>query len=239
MALTRREVMSTVRLTQRDAGRLAEAFYKAKAREYREALLEASRRFGEPRKRVVLSTEIREALRREARDHARKVVKTSNAALRAEASRRRDLPPYLLATHLRSFSRQRMKQRGPLISKNEVATARLDAQVAFFRENGIEPTFRFMGPRAKCRVCARLKKGGPWPLDVVIAIGLPHIGCTHSWRANTYAVKRLRSGGLRPGKISAGRGQIAGIVGGEALVNRAGSTEEALKLLDQFEAAIA
>lgn len=235
MALTRREVIAQFRLTPRDAGRLADAFYRAKAAEYRSTLLSLSGKFGHERQAVVLSAEIREALRKEARAHARSVVRTTNRMLANEARRRGDLPPYLLGTHLRTWLADRGRSRAGLIAKNEIATARLDAQVSFYRENGIEPRFEFVGPRAKCRLCRRLKDGGPWPIDVVIAIGLPHIACTHSWRARAYSAPKLRAGGLRPGTISAGRGKIAGIVGGEALVNRKGSTEEALRYLDEIE----
>lgn len=244
MALTRREVVRTTRLTQRDVARLASRLYVAKAAEYREALLELSRQYGAPRSRVLLSAEIREALRRESRDHARKIVRTFNRELEAEARRRGDLPAYLLARHLQGWSTRRNARRSPMIARNELATARLDAQVSFYVENGLEALFDFKGPVAKCAVCRRLKagadgNGAPWPIEVVLRIGHPHIGCRHGWKARTRSAAKVRAGGVRPGQVSAGRGRVAGIVGGEALVNREGSINDAVAFLEQFDAAVA
>lgn len=232
MAITRREVVRALRLTQRDAGRLAARIYRAQAAEYRDTLLELSGRYGEPRRRVILSAEIREALRRSSRDHARKIVSTFNGELEAEARRRDDLPGSLLTGHLSRWARDRHHRRAPLIARNELAIARLDAQVSFYVENGLEARFDFTGPRPQCEVCKRLKARGPWPVEVVLAIGHPHIGCTHGWKARTRAPHKLRAGGLRPGQISAGRGKVAGIIGGQALVGRFGTQAEAAKYLD-------
>jgi hypothetical protein len=44
----------------------------------------------------------------------------------------------------------------------------------------------------------------------------------------------MREGGLRPGQISAGRGQVAGIVLGDPLVNRAGSQDAAVAVLESL-----
>lgn len=237
MALTRREVMRAMRMQPREVGRLSDVFYRAKAREYRATLLGLSGRYGHPRKRVLLSAEIREALRTEAREHARLVIRTTNAAIEAEAKRRNDLPPYLLARHLQNFVGERTRRRSPLIARQEAATARLDAEVAFYRENGIEPDFDFIGPAAKCPVCKRLKSGGPWPIDVVVRIGQPHIGCTHHWKARAYSAAKLRAGGARPGRISAGRGAVAGIVGTDPLMHRHGTQDAMLAYLDGLVAA--
>lgn len=239
MALTRREVIRTLRFTQRDAARLAERIYASTAAEYRDALLELSDRYGESRTRVLLGAEIREALRRDARDHARKIVRTANRELENEARRRNDLPAYLLARHLQGWAGERVRRRSAGIARNELARSRLDATIAFYRENGIEPVFEFVGPRAVCGVCRRLKLRKFWPVAAVLAVGHPHIGCRHGWRARVRSADKLRAGGLRPGKISAGRGRVAGIVGGEALVNRLGSIDEAVAFLDELDAASA
>lgn len=224
-----------MRFRDRDEARLANAFYRAKAREYRATLLALSRRYGHPRKAVVLSEEIRVELRREARDHARKVCRSTNRAMGAEARQRKDLTPAQLVRHLRSFGRERAARRSDLIAQQEIATARLDAEVSFYRENGLEPLFDFKGRKAVCRLCERLKAKGPWPIDVVIQIGQPHIGCRHRWRSRTRALVTLTAGGLRPGQISAGRGTIAGIVGSDPLVNAHGSIDDALAFLDTIE----
>lgn len=231
MALTRRDVTRALRMDRAAVDRLARKLYAAKSRQYRKTLTELTHRFGAGRN-AVLSTEIRDALMREARDHAKIIAATNNRLLTAEAGRRRELPAPLLARHLRGYMGERSRNRAPTISRTELATAQLDAQVAFFRENGIEPLFDFAGPPAKCPVCARLKESGPHPIEIVLKIGYPHPNCTHTWRARRVTAKRLLEGGIRPGQISAGRGEIAGIVGSDPLVIRTGSTEDAVAAID-------
>jgi hypothetical protein len=113
-----------------------------------------------------------------------------------------------------------------------VAPSRFDATIAFYRENGVEPTFDFVGPRAKCPICRALKATSPHSMAVVLTVGIPHIQCSHRWRGRTTSSAKLAAGGLRPGKISAGAGPTAGIIGSEPLSSR-------LRRLDEGEIAAA
>lgn len=211
--LTRAAVLKAMRLGDREVERLRRVFYQAKVTEYRATLTDLLARYGEHRQ-VRLSAEIREALQTEADRNARSVVATYNAFVKHEADRWPHLPPDRLASHLAGYLADRGRNRADLIARSEVATARLDAQVAFYRENGVEPTFDLVGPRAKCPICKALKGGGPWPIETVLALGQIHIQCTHSWKARLYSANKLKLGGRSPGRITAGRGGVAGIVNG-------------------------
>lgn len=233
VALTKANVVKAYRVGPADVERMTRSFYRAKAAEYRTTLLELLHRHGETdRQRVLLSPEIRAALLQESREHAEKVAGTLNGFLEAEAGRRRRLAAPQLAQHLAGYMRQRYRNRAPMIALNEVSTARLDAVLAFYRENGYEVDFDFVGPAPKCGVCKRLYSTGPHALPIVLKIGRPHLNCRHRWRARTRAREGLRGGGLRPGQITAGRGLPGGIVGGDPLVNITGSQERALQVLD-------
>jgi hypothetical protein len=213
----------------------ARRFYEAKAAEYRATLMGLAEKYGAPRKQIKLSREIRDALRLEAQRNARSVVKTYNDLLAREA-KRSPLEGDELARHLASYMRERGRVRSPVIARSEVSTARLDATVSFFRENGIEPDFDFVGPAARCPVCKALKKTSPHPIERVIAIGYPHIQCQHRWKARAYSRNKLTAGGLRPGKVSAGRGGIAGIVGSEPMVMGEMTSERAAERIYEMAA---
>jgi hypothetical protein len=230
--MTRAQVVRSFRVGQNARERLARRLYEAKAREYRRTLSELARKYGQPRKQIKLSAAIRDELMREAKANARRISATTNRIVEDEARRRRGLTPTLLHRHLAGYMAKRQETRATLIARQELVTPHLDATVAFFRENGVEPEFDFAGPPGKCPLCRRLKETGPHSVAVVLAIGYPHIGCRHAWRARTRALVALRSGGIRPGVISAGRGPTAGIVNSDALVNRAGTQAEALELLE-------
>lgn len=230
MAPSSTDLVAQLSLTDRDRDRLARAFYSAKASEYRATLHELSSKFGHPRSRVVLSASIRDALREEARQHAAQVVDTMNGYLRGEAGRTEHLPPELRARRLQAYMRARGQARGDLIARTEVATARLDATLGFYRENGIEPEVEFVGPKPQCPTCVELMATNPHTMEKALAVGLPHINCRHSWRAKGVRRSELQ-GGIRPGQISAGRGDTAGVIHSDPLVSRAGSSEAAAALL--------
>jgi hypothetical protein len=197
---------------------MVEKLYAAKLAEYRTTLSSLRASYGGPA-RVYLSTEIRDALLAEAERDAGSVASTYNRLLDAEA-RRSDLRGRALFDHLAAYARERGRVRAPMIARSTVAPARLDATVSFFLENGVEPEFDFVGPAPRCVICRTLKETGPHPFKVVIAVGIPHIQCTHRWRGRVYSAAKLRAAGIRPGTISAGAGPPAGIVGGESLRER-------------------
>ena len=233
-----REVVAALALDVGDEERLAASFYRAKAATYRATLLELSERAGHDRSKVALSLEIRAALSREAHDHARRVTQTMNGFLVKQAVKLEplNLSDRQLARYLGEHMRARSRARAEMIARIETSTARLDAQVSFFRENGLEPAFEFRGPPAKCPTCKALKAGGPWPLEKVLSVGYPHLNCTHNWHARMPAQSTLERGGLRPKQISAGRGGVAGIVGEHPLIQRTGGQEQATAWIEALSA---
>lgn len=228
----RGDILGAASLREEDAQRIARQLYALKARAYRDTLAELAARHGEPRKRIILSAEIREALEAEAIDSARRTVYTYNRMLASFAARREGMDPDQFARELQAYARARGKSRLRVAASFAPLNPRLDAEIAFYRENGVEPDFDFIGPPPKCALCVKLKKGGPWSVEDVLRIGLPHLGCTHHWRARTRAVEQLREGGLRPGQISAGRGTIAGVVGSGALLSRVGGHDPAFDVIE-------
>jgi hypothetical protein len=226
------EVIGAANLLEQDIDRISRRLYDIKARAYRDTLRKLSVRHGVPRGRVILSAEIREAIQLEADQHARAAVETFNRMVTRFADRRRGLPPDQLAAQLRGYLRKRAKSRSRVVAQLAPLNARLDAEVSFYREQGVEPEFDFIGPRAKCPLCRKLKRGGPYAIEDVIRIGLPHLGCVHHWRSRSRAKEQLTEGGLRPGQISAGRGTPAGILGSTALLSRVGGHGNALDVVD-------
>lgn len=208
-----------------DAGQtsgLADSFYAAKSAAYRAELVRLANLHGLDRQRAVLSPEIRAELRREAERHAQMVVQTYNRFLVNEVHRLSHLPDEELMPRLVDYMKARGENRAALIARAEMATARLDAQLSFYRENGVEPQMLFEGGAPECAVCDELMSSGPFGVDEALSIGYPHINCQHDWVAAPVTAAQLREGGVRPGKISVGRGQTAGVVGGQPLLKRTG-----------------
>jgi hypothetical protein len=239
VALTRAQVIREISTFDDVARRrLARLFYDAKAKTYRATLLDLLHRHGEThRRRALLGAEIRLALEREATEHAGMVADTMSRLIRDEAARHKAMSPEQLAVHLAVYARKRAFARAGLVARQEVATARLDAMVGFYLENGSEVEFDFRGPVAECPTCQWLKKNGPHKIDVVLKVAQPHIGCRHHWRARTRAIAALRRGGIRPGRISSGRGTAAGLIGREPFVMAAGGQDEALRQLEAIASA--
>lgn len=205
-----------------DPERFARRFYRAKVKVYRETLLGLANRHRPKhgRRKVNLSAEIKAALKAEADDHAAKVVRTYNKLIADFAERHRHLPDEVLFRKLVVYAKDRAASRAKLIARVEESTARLDAQVSFFRENGIEPLFDFAGPKPECKVCKRVQKRSPYKIEDVLRIGYPHLNCRHRWAARSVA-------GELPDTLSLGRGGVAGIVGGEAWLGQHGNDQAA------------
>jgi hypothetical protein len=217
-------LLRAVRLAPTDEGAIAERLYRLKAKEYRLTLLRLGRRYGHKQSRVVLSEEIRRALRAEAERDARSVIKTFDSMVAGyvnrERAKGRDTDE--LIDGLSAFMRQRARTRSEVAARSSRITPRLDAQLAFFRENGVDPHFNMTGPAPECQTCKALIANNPHSIEVVLEVGIPHIGCTHSWSARRISPGDLRRGGLRPGRITLGRGGPAGIVGSRTLQEREG-----------------
>lgn len=222
------ELLRAFALTREQEGRLADKFYQAKASAYRNELVTLANRFGLDRRRAVLSPQIRTALREEARSHAQLVVRTYNRLMVNELNRlsARPLAPDEMVQSLAEYMRARGAVRSPMIAKVETATARLDAQLAFYRENGVEPQMDFVGPSPQCPICVELLGSNPHTLERSIEVGYPHINCTHRWASRPVTAEQLREGGLQPGKISVGRGETAGIVGSGTWLERGGRGDQ-------------
>lgn len=218
---------------------MARLFYRIKAAAYREQLLELAHRYGlDHRKRVNLSAEIRDALERESRAHAELVARSLNKAVHDRAAKLIDqgFGQDTIDVALRGYLRQRIRNRSHLITEAEQATAKLDAQVQFYRENGVEPLFDLKGGVHKntCELCKGLISGGPWPIEKVILIGHPHMNCRHNWVARGVRREDLIAAGARP-HISTARTGVAGIVGGDRPYgHRFPTAEAALRALEGF-----
>ena len=232
------EVRRALWIDQSRTDRLARALYRVKATAYRDALRELAHRYGQTdRQRVLLSPQIREALLREAQEHAQIVVGGHNGDVRQFTDRlsMQGVPSEELEREARQRLRRRLRVRGPLVANMEASLARLDAQVQFFRENGVEPMFRLHGHRAgSCPLCIELIDRGPWPIEKVLRIGIPHMNCRHDWRAVEVKKEDLM-GGAREGTISAARTGVAGIVGGDRpLGHQFPSVEAAMAAIERF-----
>lgn len=208
-----------------DVDRLARAFYDAKTVEYRVTLADLASQFGSKPKRVIgLSPGIKDALRAEARRNAAATVDTYNGLIAGFMERNGKLPPGKLYPKLAAYMRERAANRSALVERNELATARLDALVSFLRANGVEPEFDFVGKAPKCPTCTALIAGNPHDLGTVVAVGRPHLNCTHVWKPR--GVKRTD---LNPGALKLVGLLPAGVIGLRTLVERAGGQEQAAK----------
>lgn len=224
-----------------DVERMARALYRAKARTYRETLLFLLHTYGSlDRKRVTLGLDMREALMQQATDHAKLIARGHNEWMERQISklRAKGFSNDLIAKALPRYMRERVRGRAEAIARHESTLAHLDAQVQFFRENGVEPMFDIIGPRANsCPLCTALFRGNPWPIEAVLKIGYPHMHCRHSWRARGVTRRDLLPGGARPKQISAGRTLPVGIGDEQPYGHRFPSNEAAVAGLKQLFAA--
>jgi hypothetical protein len=228
VALSRPKLIRTMRIGPDWVRRLERRFYEAQASEYRRTLGVLADRYGAGRQ-VRLGAALRDGIRAAAERDARSVVATYNSQLEREAARHPELNGQHLADHLGRYMQERGRARAGFIAANEVAAARADAYVSFARENGVEPEFNFTGPKPKCPICTALIDTNPHSLEVVLAVGRPHIACTHYFAPRGLKAADLRAGGLRPRSISAGRGEIAGLIGRDPLtMELSGLSEEVI-----------
>ena len=224
------DIVRAARLSVEYVERLARTLYRAMAKAYRESLLALGVRYGLEQARVVLSPAIREALASEARSIAEKAAETFNRLVEGFVDRNHDRPESELLPALEAYMRERTAKRSPLILASAVNPAKLDAIVGFYRENGVEPDFDFRGHEGppSCLVCTELVRTSPHPLELVLAIGYPHPNCAHTWHVSGLSIEELTGGGVRPGRISLGRGEPGGLLGIQPLMLRHKSEQEAV-----------
>ena len=225
------DIVRAARLSVEYVERLARTLYRAMARAYRESLLALGVRYGLEQARVVLSPAIRAALAAEARSIAEKATSTFNGLVEAFIDRNHGMAESDLLKALAAYMRERTRKRSPLVLASAVNPAKLDAIVGFYRENGVEPEFDFRGNEGppSCLVCTELVRTSPHPLELVLAIGFPHPNCSHSWHVSGLSIEDLAAGGVRPGRISLGRGEPGGLLGVTPLMLRHKSEQEAVE----------
>lgn len=231
--------MASKRAIQRAARRLAmrsaaideltETLFASKRRVYRRTLLEHATFLGYEITRPQLSDAVERALRDEAADHARSIARTYNRELAAAAQRMGSaLPESELDAQLGRWARSRQRRRAPLIAVTEAYGPHADATLAFFRETGLgdEVLLEFGGhpelgdaPPA-CIICQAIVATNPHTPAEAAQIGTPHPNCRQHWHLARYDQAVL------PATIDVGNA-IAGIVGAESLLTRAGGREEA------------
>lgn len=226
----RYDIALAVRSSVEAVERLARTLYRAMAHTYRQTLLALAHRYGLEQSRVVLSAEIRQALSAEAHRIATRAMETYDRLVSAFIDRNGELTDEELVPKLKRYMRERAANRSALVVGSAVNPAKLDAIVGFYRENGVEPEFDFRGNEGppSCLTCTELVRTSPHSAELVLAVGYPHLGCSHSWHVKGVKKAQLRSGGVRAGRISLGRGEVAGIIGIEPLLMRTRSQEDAV-----------
>ena len=208
---------------------MADRFYRTKIRVYKATLHDMADRFtgtGAP-EQLQLSQEVKDALRKEAIDHARSVARTHNRAVRKEGlaisspgdGRERSE----ITGELERFGRSRLRRRAEPIAVTESYGPHADAILSFFRDAGVQPEFSFGGhpddAEPVCAICKAIIASNPHSFDDVLAIGVPHPNCRQSWHP-------LISRAELPAAVDMGR-SLGGIVGEPMLIVREGGEQEA------------
>lgn len=221
----------SLRWGREEEDELADSFLEAKVYTYIETLeaLAIGHGYELGQDEIELSDAVLLDLRREARRNAGRVVSTFNADLDTFLARSGDFDRETVLTLYDQWADDRAEKRAEVIAVTEAFPAHADATMAFYRDNGVEPTFTFgvHGPAdapAECVVCQALVDDSPHPLARVLEIGTPHIGCRQSWRADEEADGQL------PDELVLGV-STAGIVGSEPLVNRTGDHASAAEFV--------
>ncbi len=239
LAATRR-LIEEAKLGAEHVERLARTLYRAMAEAYRSVLLALARRYGHTQQRVVLSERIRTALAAEARKTAQAAVDTYNRLVARWVERNaQGTEPAKLVAALGAYMRERGRKRSRLILDSAVEPAKLDATVSFYRDNGIEPVFDFRGHEGppSCLTCTELVRTSPHTVATVLAVNRPHPQCSHSWHVKGVSGQQLRSGGGDPTRITLGRGEPAGALGGQPLLLRVKGQDAAVAEIRRLKAA--
>jgi hypothetical protein len=224
-----RSLLRALRWRAEDRRELAAAFLGHKIVVYRETLADLAASYGYelPEGGVELSDDVIAALRDEADDHAQIVTDTYNDDVAGFLERNADRPQAEVLADFEAWAGERAEGRSEITAVTEAYGPYTDATLAFFRENGIEPEFEFGGHEGDdppiCPVCQALEAGNPHPLERVLEVGSPHIGCRQSWHP-------LVDPNDLPDELHLG-GVVGGTLGGDPLVNRAGSVEAAVESL--------
>jgi hypothetical protein len=214
-----------------DVDALADKLFRAKRRVYRRTLLEFARSLGLAITRPRLSEDVERSLRADATKRARQIARTHNRDLaRAmdELSEGRADADLDAAIKTWRISRQRKRARGT--AANELYPAHADALISAATELGLadDALWDFGGHPSDqtpvCEICNTLAALSPWTTAEVIEIGNPHPECRQDWHLRSPAAPDV------PDDPVLGQ-QLAGIIGREPYVMRAGSRGEAVEQL--------
>lgn len=209
---------------------LADSLYLVKLRVYADTLSALLDELGYENEGITLSPDIQEALDDEAFDHAERIAATYNRDLARFADSIAGLDYAHAVERVVEWSRQRDENRAQLIGITEAYPPAADATVAFFLDNGVETTFNFGAhvddAPAECPICMTLEARNPHSMDKMLRVGDPHPQCRQAWRPNVDPDEL-------PDEVVAGLGTVAGIVGSESLITRAGSRDEAVRIAQE------
>lgn len=217
-----------------DVNRIADKLLVTKRRVYRRTLRELARRLGYRDQGLPkLSDEVLSGLKAEADDHARRIVDTYNGDLEQQASQVADLPNEKVEPTLTTWRNARQRKRARPIAITEAYTAHADATMSGFLDLGLpeDTLFDFGGhpelgdAAPECPICVALIQRNPWSLADVVRIGNPHPGCRQMWHLNT-----LDQRDLPPELPDLGQ-TLAGVVGRESLITRAGDRDAAVQFV--------
>lgn len=169
---------------------LAETLYKLKVDAYLDSIIHEARRIGfdiDVARAELANPQTKSHLRKQANRHAGYIVSTYNKDLAKKIS---DLAAeqyplrntFQLASDLDRWAAERFAKRVEMVAVTESFTPLMRGMIDFYRQNGIETDFIFESNPASCDLCKRLMATNPHPMRKVMRIGIPHIGCVHSWR---------------------------------------------------------
>ncbi len=163
---------------------------------------------------IELSDEILLALKREAIEHAGFVVDTYNTDLEKFLDRNAETPREQLLGDYEAWANDRAEARAEILAITEAYGPHADATIAFYIAQEGEHAFDFgdhpEDDAPSCEVCAALVATNPHPIERVLEVGSPHIGCRQHWR---------RTGDELGDELRMPE-RTAGIVGSTPLVNR-------------------
>src|SRR5690606_2226896 len=145
------------RMERDDVTALAEQLLEQRKRAWATALAELGREYGcDKPPRAPSGDDLRE-LRRMSREDARQIADTWNKDVSRQIERLYEANPrgnrYYYARRLEAWSAERNAWKAPSIAFNTAQQTRFYAQQAFYRANGIEPQFIFVGPPPACEAC--------------------------------------------------------------------------------------
>lgn len=236
---SRRAIERAVRrlaMGDEDVARLTDKLLTAKRRVYRRTLTTFAQRLGYSTGLPNLSEEVLAALEAESRDHATRMVETFNRDLALQAEKVGPLPDAKVGPTLTKWANSRQRKRAKPIAITEAYTAHADATMSAILDLGLpEGTLFDFGGHPElgdahpvCSICKELVTHNPWTVADVVRVGNPHPGCRQLWR-----LSRLEQRDL-PAELPDLGQTIAGIVGKDSLITRAGDRDSATAFVAQL-----